>query len=284
MDPHPPGPGVATGPDGPAHPTGRPHLLAGAAAVATLAVLLVPAGLVALRGFRGEAALGAAARSAVVGADPARPVADSAALAELVAAWREFHLVKALLAGLLVLLLVALASTVGRRVAAATGRRRRWTLLSAYGAVLAWLLAALTVLLANLQGAAAPLASVASFLPPGRSTGELGEAQERMTAALGGGPRGTVGGVAGDLLVDFTRYHAVFAVLAAVTGVVLTTLAARAVLRRWRRRGAAPVAEPTWPVRAAAYGAAGGLFLLLAAANVSTWVHPVPALVASLGG
>lgn len=263
---------------------GRHRLLGWAAVLLTLAVFLAPAGLISLRGFTGEAALVAASESAFVRADLSGPVADSEALAELTALWRNFHLVKAGFAGLLVLALVGLASMLSRQVRAAGRGRRRWSLLSAYGGVVLWLLGALTVLLANVQGAAAPFASVASLLPSGQGTGELGGVLDHLRRAVEADTPSPVGGIASELLDDFTLYHAVFAVLAAVAGGVLTPLAARAVWRRWRLRGPGRKPQPTWPVQTIAYGAAGSLFLLLSLANVSTWVHPVPALVASLGG
>jgi hypothetical protein len=264
--------------------TRRYRLLACSAVLSTLAAFLLPAGLAALRGYSGEAALVAASESAFVDADLSGPVAGSEDLAELTALWRDFHLLKAAIAGLLVLTLVRLASTLRHRAEAAGGARRGWPLLSAYGGVVIWLIGALTVLLANVQGAAAPFASVASLLPSGRGTGELNGVLSQLRRAVMGDPATPVGGIASELLGDFTVYHAVFAVLAAVSGVVLTSLAARALWRRWRLRGPGQNPQPTWLVQTIAYGTTGGLFLLLSLANVSTWAHPVPALVASLGG
>ncbi len=254
------------------------------AVLLTLATFLVPAGFVALRGFGGEAGLVAASESAFVRADLSRPLGDSAALAELTAVWREFHLLKAVLAGLLVLALVGLASAVRHSAEAAGGGRRRWSTLSAYGGVVLWLLGALTVLLANVQGAVAPFASVASLLPSGRGSGALGGVLGDLRAAMVAEPASAGGVLAAQLLGDFTVYHAVFAVLAGVTGAALAVLAVRAVWRRWRLRGPGRGAPPTWPLQTALYGTAGAFFLLVALANVSTWAHPVPALVASLGG
>ncbi|HMM95823.1 hypothetical protein [Phycicoccus sp.] len=261
----------------------RRRRLLPSAVLLTAAVFLVPAGYAALRGFRGEGSLVAATKSAFVRADLPGSVADSAALAELTTVWREFHVVKAVLAGLLVVVLVGLVASVRRRAEASGRGGRRWLLRSAYAGAVVWLLAAVTLLLANLQGAAAPFASVASFLPAGGS-GEVGGVLGELRGAVEAGSPASVGGVAGALLGDFTWYHAVFAVLAAVTGVALTVLALGAVWRRWRVRGSGPSPQPTWLLRAGLFGAAGAAFLLLAAANASTWLHPVPALVASLGG
>ncbi|WP_406831215.1 hypothetical protein ABEG17_00075 [Pedococcus sp. KACC 23699] len=255
-----------------------------AAALLTPAVFLAPAGLVSSRGYSGESELVAASESAFLHADLSGPVADSQALAELTALWREFHLLKAVIAGLLVLALVGLASTVRCRVEAAGRGRRRWLLLSVYSGVIVWLLGALTVLLANVQGAAAPFASVASLLPAAHATGELEVVLSHLREVVPSGTPSPAGGIASQLLGDFTLYHAVFAVLAAATGSLLSAVALRAVWRRWRLRGPDRSPQQTWLVQTILYGASGGLFLLLALANVSTSVHPVPALLASLGG
>jgi hypothetical protein len=272
--PSPPAPTAAA--------VGRDRLRASVAVLLTAAVFLVPAGVVALRGFSGEGSLVSATESAFVGADLSAPVAGSA-LAELTAVWQEFHLVKAALAGLLVLVLVGLVSSVRRRAEASSRGPRRWLLRSAYAGAVVWLLGALTLLLTNLQGAAAPFASVASFLPAGAS-GEVGRVLGDLRDAVEVGSHSPARGVAGALLGDFTWYHAVFAVLAAVTGLLLTVLALHAVWRRWRLRGPGSSPQPTWLLRTGMFGTGGVAFLLLALANVSTWLHPVPALVASLGG
>lgn len=254
------------------------------AAAATVAFFVLPALLVSLRGFTGEAALVAASESAFVHADLGGRVADSGALAELTARWREFHVVKALIAGVLVLVLAGRTSALRQAVETAERGRRRWSLLGAYGAVVLWLLGALTVLLANAQGAVAPLASVASLLPAEGGPGELRGVLADLRLAVEADSPSRVGGIAGELLGDFTRYHAVLAVLAAGAGVVFMTVALRAVSRRWRQRRTGRSSQPTWVVTATLYGAAGGFFLLLSLANTSTWIDPVPALVATLGG
>ncbi|QKE83357.1 hypothetical protein [Arthrobacter sp. NEB 688] len=280
-----PAPAAPTGPALAGAAASRRHRRAAAAALLTVATFVVPAGVVALRGFAGESSLRSAVVSAFVDADLSAPVEDSAALSALTATWREFHLVKAAMAGLLVLVLVGLVSSSRRRAEAADPGRRRWLLRATHAGAVVWLLGALTLLLANLQGAAAPFASVTSFLPAGRSGGAGGLAAVLgdLRAAVEVGPAASVGGVGGALLADFARYHAVFAVLAALVGVALIVPAARAVLGRWRLRGTGR-STPTWLLRAGLYGGAAAALLLLAAANVSTWVRPVPALVVSLGG
>jgi len=254
------------------------------AVVTTVAVFAVPALLISLRGFTGEAGLVAASESAFLHADLGGRVADSDALAELTAQWREFHLVKAAIAGILVVTLAGLASALRQQAAGAERDRRRRLLVAAYGGVVLWLLGALTVLLANVQGAVAPFASVASLLPAGRGHRELGGVLADLRQAVEVDTVSPVGGIASELLGDFILYHAVLAVLGAAAGVVLTTLALRAVLVRWRLRATGRSGQPTWVLQTSLYGAVGVFFLLLALANTSTWLNPVPALVATLGG
>ena len=279
-----PGPGPRTIRAATSREPGRGRRLASMAVVSTLAAFLVPLGYLALYGFTSESALVAAAETAFVHADLSDSVGNSAKLAQLTATWRGFHLVKAVAAALLVVNLAYLASTVRLRADdCEPGRHRGW-LVAINAGVVVWLLGALTVLVANVQGAVAPLASVTSLLPPGRAAGALGGVLGRLRDAVAIEGAASAGGVASELLADFTLYHAIVAVVAAVTGCALATAAARATRGRWRRRGPVRVSQPTWLVRAAGYGIAAAFFLVLAVANTSTWIHPVPALVASLAG
>lgn len=254
-----------------------------AAVVGTVSVFAVPVGLAALRGFAGEKSLVVAASSAFVRAESAGS-SGRLPLMTLVAFWREFHLVKAGLAMAVVVILAVLASTLGRAAPAAgpgPGRRR---LVAAYRAVLLWALGALIATLANLQGAIAPLASVASLLPTGRLTGELAATLDNMRSAVLADPTNGGGGIARELLPDFTLYHAAFALMAGTVGVLLAAQASRATMQWWQGRHRHEPASPTWIWQVALLGTAGALFLLMAVANASTWIHPAPALVASLGG
>jgi hypothetical protein len=242
--------------------TRRYRILWSAAVLATAGVFVVPALLISSHGYSGGTALAAAAESAFLRADLHGRVADSTSLAELTAQWREFHVVKALLAGVLVVALGALAVAVRQRS------------LALQSGVVLWLFGALTVLFANVQGAVAPLASLASLLPTGQGheqlAGVLGRLREDVEADA---PR-PAPGIAGELLHDFTVYHAVLALLSAAAAAVLVTVSVRALLAKQRR----------WILQASLFGAGGGFFLVLALANTSTWIDPVPALVATLDG
>ena len=61
------------------------------------------------------------------------------------------------------------------------------------------------------------------------------------------------------------------------------TVALRAVSRAVAPTPDGPVLPADVGRDATLYGAAGGFFLLLSLASTSTWIDPVPALVATLG-
>lgn len=252
-----------------------------AAIVGTVSVFAVPIGLAALRGYASEKALVVATSAAFV---QSQGPSGGAALASLVDVWREFHLVKAALAMALVVALAALASTLARAAREAGLGPARRRALGGYVGVLAWAVGALIVVLANLQGAIAPLSSVASLLPSGRLTGELAASLGAMRSAVQADPAHEGGGIAGELMRDFVLYHAAFAIMAGAAGVLLTLQAFPALLECWRARRRHEPVSPTWLWQVVLFAAAGALFLLLAVANASTWLHPAPALIASLGG
>ncbi|AIY16378.1 tat (twin-arginine translocation) pathway signal sequence [Pimelobacter simplex] len=156
--------------------------------------------------------------------------------------WATFHLVKAVAAALLLAVLV----TALRR-----GRRRPPVLTA--GLLLLTALAVVLVI-ANLQGAVAPVSSLLSMLP---ADAVSAAADARGTDAFDG------------LVHDFAVYHAVVAVLAGGTTIVLAVMGVRA----WRRRGR--------PMAVVAFSAAL-LLGVVALANVTTTADPEPALVAFL--
>ncbi|MGN8246795.1 hypothetical protein ACTHAM_000461 [Cellulomonas soli] len=198
-------------------------------------------------------------------------------LAAAVRFWAVFHVVKAgcavaLLAVLILLLRRLWAAPLG---AGHRGRRALHAAAAAGGAVLAAVV--LLVVLANVQGAVAPLSSVLSFLPtaPPSSTMTAVRAQLR-------------GGVSTPFLTalvgDFRSYHAAFVVVGSIA--VLGLLVVVVVL--WRRRAQTPRAHRSRrTVLAAGAASVGAMALLLAVivlANATTVSATEPALAAFLGG
>lgn len=260
--------------------------LCGAALLGTVAVFVVPIRFAAGQGFPTEQALVAASSSAFAQAGATGTGASTRALDDLVAFWEGFHLLKAVLAVLLVTVLLTLESRLRRAAAARrpTGRVAASGAGAAYGGVVVWLVGALTVLAANLQGALAPLASVASLLPTGRPPSELGPVLGELRRQVTAAPTGSGGDLAGTLLADFTHYHVVFAAMATAVGVAMTALAVRAVATRWQLRRTHQRAQPIWLWQTTLWGGASALYLLLAVANMSTARNPAPALLAALAG
>jgi hypothetical protein len=212
-----------------------------------------------------------AAGTGVIGADLARPVAF----------WSHFHVVKAVLATVLLvaLVLVCCRSWEVSTHAASRARRLAAGALSAVAALMS--LVALVVVVANVQGAVAPLSSSLGLLPLSRPDGELSEVVGQVRLGLAGAG----GNPALDTLVrDFTTYHVAMVVL----GVVVTVgLLATAVLG-WRRRSR--LSQPPHRGRGLLTGAVVAVlascafFAVVTAGNVSTVAHPAPALLGFFQG
>ncbi|GAB3406690.1 hypothetical protein [Flindersiella endophytica] len=159
-------------------------------------------------------------------------------LARLVDYWFRFHVVKAVIAAVLLVVLVRLGvlawkaclragdSKAGRRVALASG------------GVLVTMLAllSLVIVIANVQGAVAPLTSLLTLLPVGAAHGELAatldQVRQRLADHLSAGHLPTP---ALELMIgDNARYHLVVAVLATTLAVVCIGILVM-LLQRYRR-------------------------------------------------
>ncbi|MFF3174976.1 hypothetical protein ACFVQ0_20415 [Streptomyces sp. NPDC057900] len=201
--------------------------------------------------------------------------------------WSRYHLVKAVIAALLLAVLVALGVLLRKAYLEAGGLTtgRRAALASAGAAVTALGLFALAMVMANVQGAVAPFSSLMSMLPVHRSHGELAETLGQIRQGLAAYPDGGQGPPPLKVMVDdFGRYHAVLAVAAAA--VALSAAAISAV--SWRRFAAAAASDRRtrrlyrssglcWALLAAAVA-------VIAAANTATTADPAPALLAFFEG
>ena len=216
----------------------------------------------------------------------ASPGGAASSLADPTRFWQSFHLVKAALAALLLLVSTLLTFRVwsARTTAAASGtpagptagpapeatgsRFRRAARLLGGTSAAALAGVALLALVANVQGAVAPLSSVLSFLPPGSSDPTVVATVKAVGADLAAAPWSAA---TTSLVRDFAAYHAAMAVLGAATTAVL----AGVVALLWRRRRRAAGTVVLLPALA---------FALVTAANVGTAAHPAPALGAFLRG
>ncbi len=187
-----------------------------------------------------------------------------------------------MIAALLAAVLIVLVRRLRRRYVDATRGRTPLAgalMLTAAGAVFAVLL-----VVANIQGALAPLASLFSLLDPaGAHHGPFADVvdQARRGLAATGGERRAPALTAVD---DFARVHAVFAIMAAtlVAGLLVTAL--------WCRRAAAARSAPSDRRERRLLRVTGGaavglalLMLLLTFANVTNALGPEDGLRAFLG-
>ncbi|MEU7867812.1 hypothetical protein [Dactylosporangium sp. NPDC049140] len=202
--------------------------------------------------------LGTALRGAFAGSWSAGR--RSPELARVVDYWLRYHLVKAVIAALLLAALVAIAL-----------RLRHWAAASVVAG--AGLLALATVM-ANVQGAIAPFSSLLPMLLEGPDAEHGVLAQVRRELAAGGTGRPLLRSMVGD----FARYHEAMAVIAALVAIGLVTVS----VVLWRRFAAtrAAVSAALGAVTALASLAA----LVIVVANTSTANDPAPALAALFDG
>ena len=204
-----------------------------------------------------------------------------AALRDFVEGWRDYHVVKA-----------ALAATAGLALWRVAGEaRRRWAVGGrAYGQAVTLVVAsglaffAALVVLANLQGALAPLASAVSLLPSADGDASYAATLARLSAQVSAG-RPT--GAAGAVLTDFAFFHLVLAALAWLLAIGLGTGSVRLLRRRLQARHdvSTPLREKLLLTTLSALTAATALLaLVVATANISTAGDPAPELTAFLDG
>ncbi|MFD3746030.1 hypothetical protein [Nocardia sp. NPDC058633] len=198
-------------------------------------------------------------------------------LAEVVDYWFRYHLVKAVLAAILLLVLLALAVLLWRALLAAgeagLGARVALAVSGSVATVLA--LGSSVAVLANVQGTVAPFASLLPMVTGDDSAGVRAEVDQRVTDGTRTPPL--------DVMVDdFARYHVAMAVLAAVTTVCLLgacVLLWRASVRARDRRSRRVLVSASVLV-----GVPALLSIVVAVANTTNAADPVPGLAALFTG
>jgi hypothetical protein len=133
--------------------------------------------------------------------------------------WFRFHVAKAMIAAILVVVLVALGVLLWKAFlrAGGLGPGSRAALASAGVLVTMLTLLSLAVVLANIQGAVAPFASLLPMVTGGATDAELTGTLDQIRQRLAAGDRTTP---ALEMMIgDFARYHVAFAVIAAIAAV-----------------------------------------------------------------
>jgi hypothetical protein len=212
----------------------------------------------------------------------------SPGLARLVDYWRDYHVVKAVIAATLLAVLTTLGVLLWKAFlrAAGLGTGGRAALASAGIVVTALALLSLAAVAANVQGAIAPFSSLLSMLPMHASHGELADTLDQVRQRLADYPdSGDRTPPAIEVMVsDFSRYHAVLAVAATTVAAVLVGMSVVS-WKRFARTGASDRRTRRvfrsfgllWAVLSSAV-------IVVAVANLVTTVDSAPALLGFFEG
>ncbi|MFC0003839.1 hypothetical protein [Micromonospora siamensis] len=268
-----------------------PAALAVVAAALTAAFVLAPPGLAAgdSGGELGDSGhLVGALRAAFVDYWRSGDRAFPPNLQRVVDYWFRYHLVKAMIAAALLVVLVTLGVLVWKAFLRAGDRpmRARAALASAGVLVTVFATTATAAVMANVQGALAPFASLLPMLTDGPADGELADTLAQVRRQLADPSSSEVRNrpAVEAMISHFAHYHSVMAVVAATVAVVLAGVG----VVLWSRRAAVdPSARRTRRVLGS-YGVASGLLCLaviaVVVANATTAADPVPALRAFFAG
>jgi hypothetical protein len=232
--------------------------------------------------------LRAVLRTAVVGYWRSGDRAYPPDLRRVVDYWFRFHLFKGGIAALLLIVFIALSVLLWRTFlrAEGLGRGARAALVSAGTTVPVLALFALAVVMANLQGALAPFASLLPMLTEDPPEAGLADTLAQARRQLDGSHRAAGHTLAAlDAMVgDFGRYHAVMAVIAAVVVVALLGLS----VMFWRGFARAASTDRRTRRVLAYFGALTVASVLMVAtvlvANAGVAADPAPALLGLFNG
>lgn len=197
--------------------------------------------------------------------------------------WVRYHVVKAVVAALVLASAVAFGWLLARRYIASTDLGRGRRLAFAGTGVVASFLAVFSVaaIVANIQGAVVPFSSLLSLLPVGAPDGQLAATMKEIELRLADG-RWTP--LLESMIRDFGDYHSAMAVTASCAAVVIvgssaltwTRFARTAASEHQTRRVLGWVGVVTTVVSLA--------LVMIVVANAGTAADPAPALATFFGG
>lgn len=266
--------------------------LAVALVAALVAAFVVAPGMLAASGADDGLAdshhLTEAVREALVGYWNSGDREFSPDLERVVDYWFRYHVVKAVIAALLLLVLVALGVRLWKAFlkAGGPGAGRRAALASAGVLVTMLALLSLVTVMANIQGAVAPLSSLLPLLAVGTSDGELADTLDHVRQQLADSlSTGAHTSPALDLMTsDFARYHIAMAVVGSIVALVLIGMSVALWMRFARTESSDRRPRRVW----GSFGALSALLslvvIVVAVANTATAADPAPALLAFFEG
>ncbi|MFC9995932.1 hypothetical protein [Nocardia sp. NPDC127526] len=261
--------------------------LAALAAVLAAAFVLAPRALAASGpgdGFADEEDIRASFRAAFVEYWGSGSAEFPSGLARVVDFWFHYHVVKAVIAALLLIALAWLGVLLWKAFLSAGGVGAGRKAVLGAGGVVATVLALFSVVLvmANIQGAVAPFASLLPMLTDGTADAELAATLDQVRQGLAESADGPTAPALDVMISDFARYHVVMAVIAAVVAVVLIGLS----VLSWI--GVARSSDPRTRRVLGSFGALSAVLslaaIVVAVANTTTAADSAPALAALFEG
>ncbi|WP_433561129.1 hypothetical protein ACQP1O_26325 [Nocardia sp. CA-151230] len=258
--------------------------LAVLAVVLTTAVVLAPAWLAdsGPGDFADQHMLRRALRDGFVAYWNSGDRAHPPALASVIDYWFRYHVAKGAIAAVLLIVLIALAALLWKAYPRADGLgvAQQSALVTAGTLVSLFALAALLVVIANIQGAVAPFSSLLPMLPSGANDPQLAATFDQIRQQLAGTASTTP--PVDDMVSDFARYHVTMASIAAI----LATTALGLTAVSWKRF--TPSADTRTRRILCASGIVTALLSLawfvLLAANTTAAIHSTSALSAFFNG
>jgi heme/copper-type cytochrome/quinol oxidase subunit 2 len=209
-------------------------------------------------------------------------------LERLVDYWFRYHVAKAVIAAILLIVLAALGVLLWKAFLRAGGLGARGRAALASAGVLVTMLAVLSsaTVMANVQGAVAPFASLLPMLAVGDADGELADTLDQVRQRLADSASGgDLAPPALEVMVnDFSRYHVAMAVIAAIVAVVLIGVSAVS----WKSFAATGSSDRrtrrVWGLFGVFSALSSLVVIVVAVANTTTAADPAPALLAFFDG
>jgi hypothetical protein len=212
----------------------------------------------------------------------------SPGLERIVDYWIRYHVAKAVIAAILLTVLVALGVLLWKAFLRASGLGvgRRAGLASAGVLVTMLALFSLVTVMANVQGAVAPFASLLPMLMAGAPDGELADTLDQVRQGLADSPgAGAPTPPALEVMIsDFSRYHVAMAAIAAIVTVSLVGIAVVLWVRLVRPASSDRRTKRVWGSFGVLAALLSLVMVVVVVANTTTAADPVPALLAFFSG
>jgi hypothetical protein len=202
--------------------------------------------------------------------------------------WQYHHVIKAVIAAILLIVLIALGVLLWKAFLRADGLGpgSRTALESAGAVVTALALCSLVTAESNMQDAIAPFSSLLSQLPFHASHGELADALDQIRQRLADYPEadGRTPPALMAMVGDFSRFHLVRVVTATTVAVVLAGMS----VASWKRCARTEASERRARRVFRSFGLLSALLSLavavVAVANITVTADPAPALLGLFEG